>query len=56
MDPFRLTDNENNILNIIEGNIAVIPCELPKGNPKPVSIFSLDNNPIEIDLNSSMIQ
>ncbi len=54
MDPFQISVNENNILNLTEGNIAVIPCELPKGNPKPIPVFSLDNNRIEIESNSSM--
>ncbi len=53
LDPFQIPTNENNILNLTEGNIAVIPCELPKGNPKPIPIFSLDNNRIEIESNSS---
>ena len=54
MDPFKTVTNEYNILNLTEGNIAVIPCELPNGNPRPIPIFSLDNNQIEIDSNSSM--
>ncbi|CAF2401516.1 unnamed protein product [Rotaria sp. Silwood2] len=52
-NPFKISINENNILNITEGNIAVIPCELPNGNPRPIPIFSLDNNRIEIESNSN---
>ncbi|UJR15975.1 hypothetical protein I4U23_002894 [Adineta vaga] len=53
LDSFAPNKNENNILNLTEGNIAVIPCELPNGNPKPTPIFSLDNNPIVIESNSN---
>ncbi len=53
LDPFQISTNENNFLNLTEGNIAVITCELPKGNPKPIPVFSLDNNRIEIESNSS---
>ncbi|CAF0826168.1 unnamed protein product [Adineta steineri] len=53
LDPFTVSKNENNILNITEGNIAVIPCELPIGNPKPIPIFTLNNNYIEIESNSN---
>ncbi|CAF1643328.1 unnamed protein product, partial [Adineta ricciae] len=53
LDPFKTVSNENNILNLTEGNIAVIPCELPNGNPRPIPIFTLDNNQIEIDSNSN---
>jgi hypothetical protein len=56
LDPFKISVNENNILNLTEGNIGVIPCELPNGNPKPIPIFNLDNNQIEIESNSSMIR
>ncbi|CAF3777810.1 unnamed protein product, partial [Adineta steineri] len=53
LDPFTVSKNENNILNITEGNIAVIPCELPIGNPKPIPIFTLNDNYIEIESNSN---
>ncbi|CAF3138607.1 unnamed protein product [Rotaria socialis] len=53
LDPFKISTNENNILDIIEGNTAIIPCELPNGNPRPIPIFSLDNNRIEIETNSN---
>ncbi|CAF3607553.1 unnamed protein product [Rotaria sordida] len=53
LDPFKISINGNNILNITEENIAVIPCELPNGNPRPIPIFHLDNNRIEIELNSN---
>ncbi len=56
LDPFKISINENNILNLTEGNIAVIPCELPNGNPKPIPMFSLDYNRIEIEANSSMLR
>ena len=56
LDPFPISTNGNNLLNLTEGNIAVIPCELPKGNPRPIPVFSLDNNQIEIQLHSSMFQ
>jgi hypothetical protein len=56
LDSFRIPINENNILNLTEGNIAVISCDLPKGNPKPIPAFSLDNNRIEIEPNSSMLK
>jgi hypothetical protein len=55
LDSFKTVLNENNILNLTEGNIAVIPCELPNGNPRPIPMFSLDNNRIEIESNSSML-
>ncbi len=54
LDPFKTLINENNILNLTEGNIAVIPCELPNGNPRPIPNFSLDNNPLDIESKSSM--
>ncbi len=54
MDPFKTLINENNILNLTEGNIAVIPCELPNGNPRPIPIFTLDNNHLDIESKSSM--
>ncbi len=44
------------MFNIIEGNNAIVPCELPNGNPKPIPIFSLDNNRIDIESNSSMLK
>jgi hypothetical protein len=56
LDPFKSSINENNILNLTEGNIAVIPCEFPNGNPRPVTMFSLDNNHLEIEPNSSMLR
>ena len=49
MDPFKILINENNILNLTEENIAVIPCELPNGNPRPIPIFTLDNNRLDIE-------
>jgi len=55
LDSFKTVLNENNILNLTEGNIAVIPCELPNGNPRPIPMFTLDNNRIEIESNSSML-
>lgn len=54
LDSFKTSINENNILNLTEGNIAVIPCELPNGNPRPVPIFTLDNNPLDIESKSRM--
>lgn len=54
LDPFQILTNGNQILNLTEGNTAVIPCELPKGNPRPIPVFRLDNNQIEIQLHSSM--
>ncbi len=54
LDPFRIPLNENNILNLTEGNIAVIPCELPNGNPRPIPIFTLDNKYLDIESKSSM--
>jgi len=56
LDSFRLLNTEKNNLNIIEGNTAVIPCELPKGNPRPISLFTFDNNRIEIEPHSSRNQ
>lgn len=49
LDPFKTLNNENNILNLTERNIAVIPCELPNGNPRPVPSFTLENNPLDIE-------
>jgi hypothetical protein len=54
LDPFKTLPNENNLLNLTEGNIAVISCELPNGNPKPIPIFTLDNNRLDIDPKSSI--
>jgi hypothetical protein len=54
LDPFKVSSNENNILNLTEGNIAVIPCELPNHNPRPILSFTLDNNRLDIESNSSM--
>lgn len=54
LDPFKTLINENNLLNLIEGNIAVIPCELPNGNPRPIPTFALDNQPLDIESKSSM--
>jgi hypothetical protein len=54
LDPFKTLINENNILNLTEGNIAVIPCELPNGNPRPIPLFTLDNNRLDIESKSSM--
>ncbi|CAF4584307.1 unnamed protein product, partial [Rotaria magnacalcarata] len=42
LDPFKTLFNENNILNLTEDNIAVISCELPNGNPRPIPIFTLN--------------
>ncbi len=53
LDPFKIVITENNILNLMEGNIAVIPCELPNGNPRPIPIFTIDNNPLDIESKSS---
>ncbi|CAF1157581.1 unnamed protein product [Adineta steineri] len=53
LDPFKTDINENNVMNLTEGNIAVIPCELPNGNPRPIPLFTLDNNPIQIESNSN---
>jgi hypothetical protein len=54
LDPFKTVINENNILDLTEGNTAVIPCELPNGNPRPISLFTLDNNRLDIESKSSM--
>ncbi len=54
MDPFKTVINENNILDLTEGNTAVIPCELPNGNPRPIPLFTLDNNRLDIESKSSM--
>ncbi|CAF0794767.1 unnamed protein product [Didymodactylos carnosus] len=54
LDPFKSSTNlSTTTLNITEGNIAVIPCDLPNGNPKPVPIFSFDNGRIIIDRDTS---
>ena len=53
MDPFKAVANANHLLNLTEGNIAVIPCELPNGNPRPLPVFTLDGTPIDIESNSS---
>ncbi|CAF1508156.1 unnamed protein product [Adineta ricciae] len=53
LDSFPPSKNDNKILNLTEGNTAVISCELPNGNPKPIPLFSLDNNPIVIEPNSN---
>lgn len=55
LDSFKLSTQEYSILNITEGNTAVIPCELPNGNPRPISIFTLNNNRLDIDPNSSIL-
>ena len=54
LDSFKILTNENHILNLTEGNIAVIPCELPNGNPRPIPSFSLDGIPLDIQSKSSM--
>jgi hypothetical protein len=54
LDPFKTVINENNILDLTEGNTAVIPCELPNGNPRPIPLFTLDNNRLDIESKSSM--
>ena len=56
MDSFKILRNDNNILNLTEGNIAVIPCELPNGNPRPIPMFTVDNNPLDIESKSSMMK
>jgi hypothetical protein len=52
LDPFKPSKQEQHVLNLTEGNIAVIPCELPTGNPSPKAIFFLDHHRIEIEPNS----
>ncbi len=54
LDSFKTVNNENHILNLTEDSIAVIPCELPNGNPRPVPIFTLDNNYLDIESKSSI--
>jgi uncharacterized Zn-finger protein len=56
LDSFKTLNTENNLLNLTEENIAVIPCELPNGNPKPIPIFTLDNKHLDIESKSSMIE
>ncbi|CAF3392055.1 unnamed protein product [Rotaria socialis] len=53
LDPFKTLFNENNILNLTEDNIAVISCELPNGNPRPIPIFTLNNNSLDIESKSN---
>ncbi|CAF3480642.1 unnamed protein product [Rotaria sp. Silwood1] len=53
LDPFKTLTNENNILNLTEDNIAVIPCELPNGNPRPIPIFTFDNTHLDIESKSN---
>jgi brother of CDO len=53
LDPFKLSVHEHHILNITEGNTAVIACELPNGNPRPTPIFYHDYHQIDIEMNSS---
>ncbi|CAF1013099.1 unnamed protein product, partial [Didymodactylos carnosus] len=54
LEPFKSFVNlPVTTLNLTEGNIAVIPCELPNGNPKPVPIFSLDDGRIVIEHDTS---
>jgi hypothetical protein len=56
LDPFKLLINENYFLNLTEGNIAVIPCDLPNGNPRPIPSFNLNNNLLDIESNPSMFR
>ncbi|CAF1505891.1 unnamed protein product, partial [Rotaria sordida] len=53
LDPFKTLITENNILNLTEDNIAVIPCELPNGNPRPIPIFIFDNNYLDVESKSN---
>lgn len=54
LDSFKTLNNDNNVLNITEDNIAVISCELPNGNPRPVPLFTLNNNLLDVESKSSM--
>ena len=49
LDPFKLSKNEENIVNLTEGNTAVIPCDLPNANPRAIPIFYLDHHRLDID-------
>jgi len=42
-------------LNLSEGNTAVIPCELPNGNPRPIPIFTFNDKRLDVELRSSML-
>ncbi|XP_013411349.1 interference hedgehog isoform X3 [Lingula anatina] len=35
------------VVNATEGNTAVIPCEIPKGEPTPVAIFEINSTTID---------
>lgn len=54
LDPFKPVKNENQFINLTEDNIAIIPCELPNGNPRPSPIFYLNDEPINIASYSGM--
>lgn len=56
LDPFKISINETNILNLPEGNTAVIPCELPNGNPRPIPVFTFNDRRLDIESKSSMIR
>lgn len=54
LDPFKIPINETNPLNLPDGNTAVIPCELPNGNPRPIPVFTLNDQPLDVESKSSM--
>lgn len=53
LDSFQPTNIDIQLVNITEGNIAVIPCEVPNANPRAIPIFYFDQHRIEIEPNSS---
>lgn len=53
LDPFKLSKTEENVVNLTEGNTAVIPCDLPNANPRAVPIFYLDHQRLEIGSSST---
>jgi hypothetical protein len=53
LDSFKPTNIDIQLINITEGNIAVIPCELPNANPRAIPIFYFDHHRIEIEPKSS---
>lgn len=53
LDSFKAVQQETNLLNLTEGNVAVVPCDLPNGNPRPVPVFFFNQQPLVIDAASS---
>ena len=54
MDTFKTSHEDKIELNLTEGNIAVISCELPNGNPRPIPLFTFNERPLHIERGSSM--